>query len=321
MRAAKLQSVIIILSASVLAVTLVIGTIYLVTSRSDRSTSTQDESVNPAENDSSESTDTLDTEYNNMLQALHSAVEDKQREPKDISNPSQDPEKGTQNALDHSPEWSAAIREISWSNSSELNSKSCDLLSGNFDLPQDTTAAVIEWSEQPPIESLSRDYRAYVFHSKENADGAELTDLQQLVYSLATSPPNCKQMESDTADIVIRSGPETKLGREGFLEAKWMISSSVDDPSFGSGPMYHIANNFVWNDDYAVYIQMFEAPHEERPYKTEETITEPWIEASLSDVPDTSKSILSALGAGEPAELPNIQPPPDEVPDEVPGDG
>lgn len=30
--------------------------------------------------------------------------------------------------------------------------------------------------------------------------------------------------------------------------------------------------------------------------------------------------MLSALGAGEPADAANIQPPPDEIPDEVPGE-
>lgn len=330
MKATKPQPVIIILSACAVAVVLVIGTLYLVASDNGnlataegKSTTTLEDkhktTEDPDPNQSPASGDTANNEYDHLVEALDSAIK-KNGNAEDVTSPSEDSDTGTRHAITLLPKWGTAVREGSWSNSAELNSDSCSLLSGDLDLPQDTTAAVLEWTEQPEIATLFRGYRAYVLHSEEGNEGAETTELQQLVSALATSLPNCNTLENESLEIQITGGEDTSLGNEGFQEANWLVGTHVDDSSYGTGRLSYIANNFVWNEDYAVYIQMFEAPHEERPYGTDETITEPWYEAAHTDVPKMSKRILTALGVGEPAELPNIQPPPDEVPDEIPGE-
>ncbi|WP_135810879.1 hypothetical protein [Brevibacterium sp. S22] len=304
-------SIAVIVGASVITLALILSALYF---RSQTKDSPPTEETEARESQSSE-----DPLYDRMVQALRQLADE---ETSPLPN---DAQTATEEAISASGEWGETVRTIARDDPAieSADLASCDLLSGEFEFPENVTGAMVEWKSQPEADTLFQEHRAYIFHSTETDADADVTQLQSLVSGIQASVPNCETFSSSQTSSSVQQDPYEfdALADEGYQSAAWEITSSISDDDLGSGLFSVQANRFTWNRDFAIFLQLYEAPQEERTYTEEEEDASPAHDSLQQEMPETTKTLLDSLGIAEPDPLPNIQPPPDAVPDDAADEG
>lgn len=299
-----------IVGASVITLALILSALYFRSQTKD--------SPPTEETETRESQSSGDPLYDLMIKALRQLADE------EISPLPDDAQTATEEAISASGEWGETVRKIARDDPAieSADLASCDLLSGDFDFPDNVTGAMVEWKSQPEPDTLFQEHRAYIFHSTETDDHAEVTQLQSLVSAIQTSVPNCESFSSGQTSSSVHQDPYEfdALADEGYQSAAWEVTSNISDDDLGSGLFSVQTNRFTWNRDFAIFLQLYEAPQEERTYTEEEEAASPAHDSLQQEMPETTKTLLDSFGIAEPEPLPNIQPPPDAVPNDAADD-